>query len=125
MDYTILYAILILLVIVGLTFLAITLKKKNIVSAEDLEFAVSMLGLSVAIIDELNLKDEDKIKDISQIVIDAVNYVTENMKDSTADKVQLAYSYALVLCFDMNISLTEERKNIIKRLIELSFSKIN
>jgi hypothetical protein len=82
-----------------------------------------VLDLSIAVIDDLNLQREEKIKDISKIVIDAVNYVTENMKEDV-DRVAAAYKYALVLCSDFRITLTPERENIIKQLIELSFSKV-
>lgn len=123
MDYTILFAIGIVVVLIGLAFLAKTLRKKNIVTSDDLMFATNLLGLSVAIIDELNLREEDRIKDISKIVIDAVQYVVANMGENINRK-EIAYAYALALCIDMNIFLSEERKLIVKQLVELSFNKI-
>jgi hypothetical protein len=124
MDYTILIVILIIAGLIGLTVLAVNLRKRNIVTADDLLFASNLLGLSISIINELNLQHEDKIKEISKVVTDAVNYVIGNMKND-GNEVELAYLYALTLCSDLKIDLTEERKAIIRQLIELSFNKIN
>jgi hypothetical protein len=123
MDYTFLIVLLIVVSLFGLTTLAIYLRKKNVVTAEDLLFSANLLGLSIQIINQLNLQHEDKIREISNIVIDAVDYVVKNMDESN-NRVQVAYDYALIMCDNLKITLTDERKVILKELIELSFSRV-
>jgi hypothetical protein len=118
MDLTILYVILIIAFVIGLSFLSKYIKSKNIVSSDDMMFAMQVLKLSVEIVDQLNLKNEEKIKSIAQIVIDSVAYAIENMKDSK-DIQSLAVEHAYEMCNNFNIELTDERKNIINQLISL------
>ena len=120
MNYTILYAILIVALTVGLVFAGKYLREKNLVKSEDLTFAINILQISTAIVSELNLDKETEIKAISQVVVDAVTFV--NNSTSTTDINKTALDYALGLCANLKIEVTANRQVIIKQLIVLALS---
>jgi hypothetical protein len=122
MDLTIIYVLLIIIIVIGLSWLSKYLKDNDIVDSEDLLFAMTILDLSMKIIDELNLKDEDKIKDIAEIVKESVDYINKSMSEE-ADKEVWAIDYAYKLCEEMDIELTDNRKEIIIQLIGLQLKK--
>lgn len=121
MDLTILYILGIVVLSVGLVALGKYLRNKNLVKAEDLIFAMKTLQLSVDIASQLNLQNENKIRDIAEIVSTSIDYVNKNMLDGQ-DKTVLAEEYAHVLCKDLGVQLTDERIAIIKQLIELALN---
>lgn len=116
MDYTIFWIIGIIAITIGSVYLVSYLRKKNYVAKEDLIFVSELLNLSLKIIDELNLEKEKQIKKISQIVIDAINF-SIGLYDDEIDLINKSYDYALELCKQAEIEITENRKEIIRELI--------
>ncbi len=120
-DLNIVYIIVILIVAVGLIFGANYLRKKGLISESDLEFASKLLGLTVSIVNELNLQNEDKIKNISNFIILGLNEVNSTM--ALTDKQQIidnVKNYVYKACEQANIELTDNRKNIINSLVEIA-----
>lgn len=112
---------------IGLVFLAKYLKNRGLVDSDDLDFASSILGLSVEIIDLLDLKYEKDIKRIANIVINSVNLASEVMKTEYADYddvykalVEKAEAFAYESCEDAGIELDDNKKVIISQLIEIA-----
>ena len=120
MDFTIIYIILIVALTIGLILVGKYVREKQIIKSEDLTFAVSVLQLSTAIVSELKLDKEKEIKTISQIVVSAVTFV--NNSTNVSDINQTALDYALNLCVELKLEVTDERKTIIKQLIDLTLS---
>jgi hypothetical protein len=124
MDYTILYAILILIGTVLVIYGTLYLKKRVMVSQEDLQFVSNTLNLSLAIIDELDLSKEKEIKNIGAIVFGGLNMAIGLYGTEDRDKVILM---GKDLCFklaeDQGIQLTENRKVIIVNLLELALNQ--
>jgi hypothetical protein len=118
-DYTVLYVIGIVCFVIGLTFLAKYLKKKNIIDSEDLQFAMTTMGLTLQIIDELNLKQESEIKKISSIVLNSLGFAIAIFKDENV--VENAYQHAIELCEDYGLEVTPQREMIIRQLIEIAY----
>lgn len=120
MDTTILYVILATSIAFGVAYLVSYLRRKNLVNKEDLKFATKALDLTIAIVDELNLKHEKEVKQISQIVIDSLEFGI-SLYNTEEDVKDNALEYAYDLCLSMNIGLTDERKEIMRELIEITF----
>lgn len=120
-DYTVIYLILCILAILGITYLSKYLRERNIISQQDLEFAVTMLGITSQVINELHLKDEKNIRIITNIVLLTIEYVKQSMIDIDNDA---AFDYAKSLCTQFNIELTKEREIIIKQLLNMSLLKL-
>lgn len=116
MDYTVFWIISIIASVIGLVYLVSYLRKKNYVAKEDLIFVSELLNLSLKIIDELNLEKEKQIKKISQIVVDAINF-SIGLYDDETELVNKSYEYAIELCKQTGIEITENRKEIIRELI--------
>ena len=71
MDYSLLYGI----IIAGLMgVISYLITKKITVNKNELQIVQQIFKLSTNIIDELNLKHEDKILQISQIIDSGINF---------------------------------------------------
>ncbi len=120
MDTSIFYVILSVGIAFGLTWLISYFRKKKIFEKEDLLTAIKILDLNLRIVGELNLQKEDKIKSISEIVIDSLEFAI-SYYDNPEDIIQNAYNYALDVCLAFNIEMTEQRENILWELINVTF----
>jgi len=116
MDYTIFWIIGIIGSVVGLVYLVSYLRKNNYVAREDLVFASEVLSLTLRVIDELDLAKEKEIKKISEIVVNAINF-SVGLYDDEVDLVNQSYNFAIDLCEQANIEITENRKEIIRELV--------
>lgn len=121
MDF--IYALLIVVAVLAIAVGVMYLVKKNYINTKDLETIKSIFGLSTAIIDELNLKAEDKIMQISQIVLSSLDFaiVISNNNEEIKDA---ALRQALQLCTDFKIEMTDSRKLIIEQLISIGIENI-
>jgi len=119
-DFTILYAIGLIIVALGIPIGIAYLRKKDIikVDVDDILLVVTMFNLSLEIIDELNLKQETQIKTIGNILSMTMNYIAETYNDN-ANMQLLAENYAFGLADKLGLILTEERQQIIKKLIDI------
>ena len=122
MDTTILYIILAVGIAFGVAYLVSYLRRKNLLKQEDLKFATKALNLTMTMVDELNLKHETEVKQISQIVIDSLEFGV-SLYNTEEDVKENALEYAYELCNSFNIELTDNRKEIIKELIEITFNE--
>lgn len=76
--------------------------------------------MSLKIIDELNLKDEDKILDIGKVVYDSIEFAISVSNEEDSEKlVDLAYQYFIDKSTTFNIELTENRKELARQLITI------
>lgn len=123
MDTTILYTIAILAFVVIATFGVVYAKKNNIFTSEDIKTVSSLLGLTVSVLNELNLKNEDQIIKISTLVLKSLDYavVTMELKDK-ATIITTAKEYIYKLCEENSIELTDSRKAIVDSLLVLVFN---
>ena len=123
LDMDFVYALIIVVAVLAIAIGVLYAVRKNYISSKDLEIIKNVFNLSTAIIDELNLKQEDLIMQISQIVLSSLDFaiVISNNNDEIKDA---AYNQACQLCSDFKIELTESRKMIIKQLIEIGMSNI-
>lgn len=122
MDYTAIYSIIIVAGVLGLTALITYLRKNNYVTKEDLQVVEQIFNLTTSIVDELNLKNEKNIMQISSVVVSALNYAIK-ISDINTDIVSTATEEAYLLCGELSIELTSNRKNIIDQLIKLGLQK--
>lgn len=122
MDATILYIILAIGIAFGVAYLVSYLRRKNLLKQEDLLFAIRALDLSLKIVSEMRLDKEDKIKQISQIVIDSLEFGI-SLYNTEEDVKANAVEYAYELCNTFDIELTDNRKEIIRELIEITFNE--
>ena len=122
MDTTILYVILAVGIAFGVAYLVSYLRRKNLLKQEDLLFAIRALDLSLKVVSEMRLDKESQIKKISQIVIDSLEFGV-SLYNTEEDVKENALEYAYELCNSFNIELTENRKDIIKELIEITFNE--
>ena len=116
MDFEILYALGLMAFVLVVCFVVV---KKVKISKQDLETVKSLFNLSVAVIDDLNLKSEKRILEISGIINTAVD-LTIAFSDSVEDVNAEAYKYTSKLCGQMKIEITPQREAIIKSLIDIA-----
>ena len=122
MDTTILYVILAIGIAFGVAYLVSYLRRKNLLKQEDLLFAIRALDLSSKVVSEMRLNKEKEIKTISQIVIDSLEFGI-SLYNTEEDVKDNALKYAYELCNTFDIELTDNRKEIIKELIEITFNE--
>ena len=120
MDLNLLFA---LLVVVGINIIVYFVVKKLIITKEQIATIRELFGLSVAVIDELNLKQEKEIMQISSIVTNALDlaFVLNDNKD---DIIENAYNYAINTMKKLNLELNENREKIVRTLIEIGIHTI-
>lgn len=119
MDYSLLYAIIIAGLMAVISYL---LTKKITISKNELQIVQQIFKLSTEIIDQLNLKNEDKILQISQIIDSGITFAIvlddENQKE-------MVKRYTFEQCKLFGIELTEQRINIIEQLIDIGLDLAN
>ena len=119
MDYSLLYGI----IIAGLMgVISYLITKKITVNKNDLQIVQQIFKLSTAIVDELNLKSEDKILQISQIIDSGITFAI--VLDDTNQK-EIVKKYTFEQCKLFGIELTEQRINIIEQLIDIGLDLAN
>ena len=119
MDYSLLYGI----IIAGLMgVISYLITKKITVNKNELQIVQQIFKLSTGIIDELNLKHEDKILQISQIIDSGITFAI--VLDDTNQK-EIVKKYTFEQCKLFGIELTEQRINIIEQLIDIGLDLVN
>lgn len=122
MDYTMIYAAIILVIAVGLAFLVRHLRSKNKITTSDLDFIVNTLGLVAEFALQLNPKSNDEIKKISNILQLTTKYVRDSKSIISKDQV---IAYTISLCSEFNLQLTQERIFILTQAADAILIKIN
>lgn len=120
MDLNLLFS---LLVVAGVNIIIYFVVKKITITKEQIATIRELFGLSVAVIDELNLKQEKEIMRISGIVTNALDlaYVLNNNRD---DIIKNAYNYAINTMEKLNLEVNENREKIVRTLIEIGVHTI-
>ena len=120
MDLNLLFA---LLVVIGVNIVVYFVVKKLTITREQIATIRELFGLSVAVIDELNLKQEKEIMRISGIVTNALDlaYV---INDNRNDIIENAYNYAINTMEKLNLEVNENREKIVRTLIEIGVHTI-
>ena len=116
MDLNLLWA---LLIVVGVNVLVYFVVKKMTISKEQISTIKELFGLSIAVIDELNLKQEEEIMRISNICYNALDlaYVIN-------DIIENAYNYAINTMEKVGLETSENRQRIVRTLIEIGVDTI-
>lgn len=117
-DMSIVYVLGIIVAVVGLVFGVAYLRKNNYVKESDLVFVSTVLGISIEILNEMNLKNEKEILKLSSIIQDSLNFAI-GMFDDKNDTYAKACEYAYNLCEQAGIEVTDNRRDIIQKLIKL------
>lgn len=120
MDLNLLWA---LLIVVGVNVLVYFVVKKMTISKQQISTIKELFGLSIAVIDELNLKQEEEIMRISNICYNALDlaYV---ISDNRNDIIENAYNYAINTMEKLNLETNENRQRIVRTLIEIGVDTI-
>ncbi len=119
MDLSLLYSIIIAALMAVISYL---LTKKIVVSKNELQIVQQIFNLSASLIDELNLKNEDKILQITQIIDSGITFA---IVLSDENQKEIVKKYTFEQCGLFGIELTEQRKNIIDQLIDIGLDLIN
>ena len=116
----ILYALLVVGVALGGAYVLTKYVKPN---REDLETVKTLFSLSVAVVDELNLKHEDKILEIATIVNSSIDYAIVFSGDDV-ELEEVAYDYCIKVCKQLNIEMNGNRPIILKELIKIASKQV-
>lgn len=116
----IIYALLVVVVALGGAYL---LTKYTKFKKDDLETVKTLFNLSVAVIDELNLKSEDRILEIATIVNSSIDYAIVFSEDNV-ELEEVAFEYCIKVCKQLNINIDENRTSILKELIGIASKQI-
>lgn len=124
MDYSILWTLGIIAIVISFIFGVLYLKRKGVVSESDIKTVADMLGLSLAILNELDLKQENEIKKIGEFVFIGLNsaiglYSLEGNKDKI---ILLAKNLVFELCSKSGLEVTDNRRVIVEKLVELGLN---
>lgn len=111
----------ILTIIILMTYATKELKKNGKVTNEDIQLVLSLFDITMDIVDEMNLKNETEIKLIAQIIDRSLNYAL--FISESDDIYDVAVKYAIDTLTNMNIEVTENRKDIISKLIQIGLVK--
>lgn len=120
MDIEIIYTLLVVAVALAGAYL---LTKYTKIKKDDLETVKTLFNLSIAVIDELNLKSEDKILEIATIVNSSIDYAIVFSEDNV-ELEDVAFEYCVKVCKQLNINIDENRTVIIKELIGIASKQI-
>lgn len=120
MDIDVIYTLLVVAVALAGAYL---LTKYTKFKKNDLETVKALFNLSVAVIDELNLKDEDKILEIATIVNSSIDYAIVFSGDNV-ELEDVAFEYCVNVCKQLNINIDENRTTILKELIGIASKQI-
>ena len=119
MDLSLLYGVIIAILMAVVSYL---LTKKIAVNKNELAIVQQIFNLSTNLVDELNLKNEDKILQISQIIDSGITFAIV-LDDENQKEIVKKYTYEQ--CELFGIELTENRKQIIEQLIDIGLDLIN
>ena len=120
MDIDVIYTLLVVAVALAGAYL---LTKYTKFKKDDLETVKALFNLSVAVIDELNLKNEDKILEIATIVNSSIDYAIVFSGDNV-ELEDVAFEYCVNVCKQLNINIDENRTVILKELIGIASKQI-
>lgn len=120
MDIDVIYTLLVVTVALAGAYL---LTKYTKFKKDDLETVKTLFNLSVAVIDELNLKGEDKILEIATIVNSSIDYAIVFSEDNV-ELEDVAFEYCVKVCKQLNINIDENRTVILKELIGIASKQI-
>jgi hypothetical protein len=121
MDYSILFVLVAVVLSLGLAFGVSYLRRNNYITSEDLKFASEILGLTSAIIMELNLKQETEIKKLTSIITNSLSYSIALYGENGENVIEESIKYAEELSVDYGIELTENRRMIIEKLVVIAY----
>lgn len=113
MDISLLYGVIIAALMAVISYL---LTKKITVNKNELAIVQQIFNLSANLIDELNLKNEDKILQISQIIDSGITFAI--VLDDGNQK-EMVKRYTVEQCKLFGIELTLQREEIINSLIDI------
>lgn len=113
MDLSLLYGVIIAVLMAVISYL---LTKKITVSKNELAIVQQIFNLSTNIIDELNLKHENKILQISQIIDSGITFAIVLTDENQKEVVK---KYTIEQCKLFGIELTPQREEIINSLIDI------
>lgn len=124
MDYTVFWILGIIIGVLAIFYGLYYAKKKGYVKSEDLIFVGQLLGISMQLIDELDLKKEKEILKISSIIKDGVSFALSIYNESTDKQIIIdeACDYVESTCLSFNIELTENRRSIILGLVTMAIN---
>ena len=120
MDMDVMYTLLVVAVALAGAYL---LTKYAKFKKDDLETVKTLFNLSVAVIDELNLKGEDKILEIATIVNSSIDYAIVFSEDNV-ELEDVAFEYCVKVCKQLNINIDGNRTVILKELIGIASKQI-
>lgn len=120
MDIDIIYTLLVVAVALAGAYL---LTKYTKIKKDDLETVKTLFNLSIAVIDELNLKNEDKILEIATIVNSSIDYAIVFSEDNV-ELEDVAFEYCVKVCKQLDINIDENRTTILKELIGIASKQI-
>ena len=120
MDIDIIYTLLVVAVALAGAYL---LTKYTKIKKDDLETVKTLFNLSIAVIDELNLKSEDRILEIATIVNSSIDYAIV-FSENNVELENVAFEYCVNVCKQLNINIDENRTFILKELIGIASKQI-
>lgn len=120
MDTSIFIVLAILIFVVSLTVGIRYMRSKGYVDASDITIVMAIFGLSMEFADELNLKNEEKIFNIMEIIYSVLLHFSSTISvDPVIVKEEIKLTTKKLVA--EQIGLTPSRERIINSFIELAF----
>ena len=120
MDLSMFYSLMIVLAVVGLTLAIRFSRSKGYVDASDITIVMQIFGLSMEFADELNIKNEDKMFNIMNIIYSVLLHFSSTVSaDPLTVKEQIKITAKKLIAEQVGITPTRER--IVDSFVELAF----
>jgi hypothetical protein len=116
MDYSIFIIISLGLIAVSMPFLFKNIRDKYGITESDMRLAADMLGISIMVLQELNVKKEDKIVNYAVIIQDSFYFIINTMGD-VEDLEKQVYEYSIEQLKNLDVEVNDRRKEILRILI--------
>ena len=120
MNYTLLYISLSFVMFSLINYIIIKLRDRNKLNYKNLIQSMRILNLPKKIFSELRLDKEIKLLEISELVIESLEF-SFNLDYKRENIINNAYIFAINNPMALGKDLTEERKILLKKLIEIEF----
>lgn len=125
MDMNFIYALLFTGGLLILSFALVKLRTKKVITSEELHNIKNLFNISTNIVKELKLAKDERITQISEIVLSSLEFACNVYDEADEQKViDMALKKSFKTCSEFKIPLNDQRKALIEQLVKLGLENI-
>ena len=93
---------------------------KNI-SEDDLKYISKVTGIAINFVYQLPIKNSEEIKKITNAIMTSLQLVIVIFDGDDTQIKEQAFKSVISMCNDMNIKINEDKENLIRTLIDVTY----